>query len=83
MTQRNVERLIGRLLTDEALRDEFLANPEKTVQAVVAEGWELTETERAAIAGLDGGSLERFAGRVDRRIRKVALTRNAGKEGVS
>lgn len=73
MTQRNVERLIGRLVTDEALRGRFIQDPGGAVAEVVAEGWELTEMERAALASLDRRSLAQLAARVDRRIQKAAL----------
>jgi hypothetical protein len=73
MTQRNVERVIGMLLTDEALRDRFLENPAGLIEQVTREGWDLTETERAALAELDPGSLAAFARRLDPRIRKASL----------
>lgn len=74
MTQRNVERLIGRLVTDEALRGRFIDDPEATVAEIAAAGWELSETERAALSKLDCRTLGQLASRVDRRIQKVSLT---------
>ena len=73
MSQRNVERLLGRLLTDEALRERFLAGPEKALGEFIAEGWPLTDTERAALSTLDQEALARFASEVDPRIRKASL----------
>lgn len=74
MSQSNVERLIGRLLTDEALRERFLESPDRTLEAFMAEGWTLTRMEQAALEGLDRQSLTTFARRVDPRIRKASLT---------
>ncbi len=74
MTQRNVERLIGRLLTDEEFRQRFQDSPNGTLDALLAGGWELTPAERSALAGLDREALAAFARTVDPRIRKVSLS---------
>lgn len=74
MTQRNVERLIGRLLTDEEFRERFQESPAGTLDALLSGGWELTSTERSALAGLDREALTAFAHTVDPRIRKVSLS---------
>ena len=73
MSQRNVERLIGRLVTDEELSGRFLKDPEGTLDRFVAEGWELTHTECVALAALDPHSIAAFSRRVDPRIRKASL----------
>lgn len=73
MTQRNVERLIGRLLTDEEFRERFAESPERTIEGLVAGGWELNATERSALATLDRNAIAAFARTVDSRIRKVPL----------
>lgn len=73
MSQRNVERLIGRLLTDDALRESFLASPEESVRSFLVEGWELTAIERAALVTLDHATLSALAERLDPRIRKASL----------
>lgn len=73
MTQRNVERLIGRLVTDEALRGRFIEDPMATVARLVAEGWELSVTERDALARLDRRTLAQMASRIDRNIQKASL----------
>ena len=39
MAQRIIEMLIGRLITDEQFRREFLADPETTLLALCDEGW--------------------------------------------
>lgn len=73
MTQRAVERLVGMLVTDEALRHEFLSNPRATIEGLVLSGWDLHEHERAALESLDGRELDRFATSLDPRILKAAL----------
>lgn len=74
MTQRNVERLIGRLLTDEEFRERFGESPQRALDGLLAGGWELTTTERSALTGLDREALAAFARTVDPRIRKVSLS---------
>jgi len=49
VAHRSVEVLIGRLITDEALRDAFLANRVLALQAFVDAGHELTPVEVSAI----------------------------------
>ena len=61
MSQKNVERLIGRLATSEALRREFFADPRAQMQALVASGLELTAFEQRALLALDPEALDRFA----------------------
>ena len=38
MSQRNVERVIGLLVTDEGLRHRFLADPKGTLDSLIADG---------------------------------------------
>src|SRR5262249_20130971 len=73
MTQRNVERLLGRLLTDEQFRARFQVSPEAALADLVAGGWELTATEREALAAVDRASVAALARRMDPRISKVSL----------
>jgi putative modified peptide len=73
MSQRNVERLIGRLLTDEDFRDQFQVSPAQALARLVEGGWELTHTEREALANVDREFVDALAHRMDPRIRKVSL----------
>ena len=61
MSQRNVERLIGRLVTDEAFRRQFAADPVSAVEALTSGGMELNECERRALASIDPREVERFS----------------------
>lgn len=73
MSQSNVERLIGRLVTDEAFRHRFARDPVATLQAVAGSGCELNRCELAALAGLDPRRLARFAEELDSRLQKIEI----------
>lgn len=73
MSQRNVERLVGRLVLDEELRQRFCADRHATVSSLVAEGVELTAVELEALRALDPIPLEVFAQALDPRLQKVSL----------
>ena len=77
MTQRNVERAVGRLITDEDFRARFKESPMAAVEQLVLGGWELTPGEREAIAALEPEQLESLARRVDPRIRRASLNTGA------
>lgn len=66
---RHVELLIGRLVTDPALRRRFADHPE---EALRAQGLELTELEREALAALDPDAIRAFAAALDARLRKAS-----------
>ena len=73
MSQVNVERVIGLLVTDEALRRKFEKEPEAVIAAMVEKGMELTECERWALSRVDPRELKRFAQVVDPRLQKCDL----------
>jgi hypothetical protein len=73
MSQRTVEAVIGRLVTDEGLRSRFRKNPADVVDEIVASGIALTPVEREALVELDSDACEQFADRVDPRLQKVCL----------
>lgn len=73
MSQCNVERVIGRLLTDEGFRRRFGLDPEATLLSMVAAGLDLNRCERTVLAALDAGWLNRFAEELDSRIQKVEI----------
>jgi hypothetical protein len=73
MSQPSVERVIGRLVTDEALRRRFTQNPRGAVDELVESGIELNPCEQRAIAALDPQVLQWFADRLDPRIQKSDL----------
>lgn len=77
MAQRIIEMLIGRLITDERFRDEFMAAPEATLVALVDQGLELSRVEIAALVGTDPEVWARTAAEVDPRLQKASLVSDA------
>ena len=73
MSQRNVERVIGRLVTDEAFRRRFAASPEALLRELAAYGVELNACEMQALVSIDPRELDRFADAIDPRIQKSDL----------
>jgi hypothetical protein len=70
MSQHAVEILLGRLITDEAFRHAFYADP-TTVCA--RESLELTAGEIDALLALDCARLRVFAGALDERIVRAPI----------
>ena len=62
MSQRNVELLIGRLVTDEELRHRFARAPLETLEAMAERGCEL-RTDGAAGTRIDADHVEQRAAR--------------------
>ena len=67
MTQSEVERVIGRAVTDAAFR-EALINDARAA----CKDYQLTEDELNALEALDAESLAAFAGTLDKRISKTS-----------
>jgi hypothetical protein len=78
MTHRNVETLIGRLVTDSRFRRRFLENPSRVLGEFREHGFELTTIEHEALAGMDTQAIKAFADAVDRRIQRVELPHDTG-----
>jgi len=76
MSQRTVESVIGRLVTDEDFRRRFSERPAAVIDELIASGTELTPVERRALLDLDAAACEQFADRVDARLQKICLRRN-------
>lgn len=73
LAQRIIETLIGRLITDEDFRSEFLQNPEKTLSELTERGFELSRTEIAALTSTDPALWVRTAEAIDPRLQKVSF----------
>jgi hypothetical protein len=73
LAQRIVETLIGRLITDEQFRSEFLQDPETTLMALSDRGLELSRTEIAALVNTDLTLWARTADAIDPRLQKASL----------
>lgn len=75
MTHDYIERVIGRLLTDEQFRRAFIANPEQLLASLTGDGAELSDAEVAALLDTDVTAWIEAAECLDPRLQKVALTR--------
>lgn len=73
MAQRNVEIVVGRLVTDEAFRAMFIRDPAATLTEFVERGYELTPLEMAALEATDPAVWTMAAERLDPRLQKVSL----------
>lgn len=65
MSQKHVERLLGRLTTDRDFRQRFFENP---ATLCARESVELTSQELSALLSLEEACLEEFSKRLDPRI---------------
>ncbi len=70
MSQRAVESLLGRLLTDEGFRCQFYAEPAVTCRS---ESLDVTSRELEAILTLDEVHLSGVAGQLDPRIVRATV----------
>ena len=73
MSQRTIERVIGRLLTDEELRLKFIRAPRRTVAELGEQGWQLSGLEVEALLAIDLGLWSQVAARVDPRLQRCSL----------
>jgi hypothetical protein len=73
MSHRNVEKVIGRLATDEGFRRRFLADAAATLVELVRQGDELTPVEIRALAAIEPELIELLARGIDGRLQKVEL----------
>jgi len=85
LTQKSVEILIGKLASDEELRERFRRNRREALRAARQEGLELTPLEIEALAATEAEAFDRMAGALDPRLRKASLKATrpkvAGKAG--
>jgi hypothetical protein len=73
MSHRTVERVIGRLLTDEELRHEFTRAPRRTLSELGEQGWELSRLEVDALLAIEIGLWSEVAPRIDPRLQRCSL----------
>jgi hypothetical protein len=74
VSQRNIELLIGRLLTDDAFRSAFVRNLAKTLAAFIDAGHELTPQEIHALMTSSPSFWSEVAAELDPRLRKVSVS---------
>jgi hypothetical protein len=73
MSQRNVQLLIGRLVTDEELRCRFLRAPFETLSELSEHGWELTSGEIEALVQTDAHLWTAVAAKLPSRLQRCDL----------
>src|SRR5262245_3431847 len=81
LAQRVIETLIGRLITDEQFRSEFLGNPEAVLLDLCDRGLQLSRTEISALVNTDPALWGRAADAIDPRLQKASLKNNNCGEG--
>jgi hypothetical protein len=73
MTQRSIEMVVGRLVTDEEFRESYLRNPPRMLTELLERGLHLTHAEIAALIATDPELWRTAASKIDSRLRKAAL----------
>ena len=73
MAQRFIEIVVGRLVTDEEFRTNFLNDPHQALTQLLERGMDLTHAEIAALVATDSELWERVADLVDPRLQKANL----------
>lgn len=74
MTQRSIEMVVGRLVTDEEFREAYLRNPPKMLTDLLARGLHLSYAEITALIATDPALWRFVAGQIDSRLRSRRLT---------
>ena len=74
MSHQTVERILGRLVTDEGFRRRFLRSPREALGEMAQGGAELNACELRCLMDLDPRQLERFAEGLDPRLQKADLS---------
>ena len=73
VTERFIELVIGRLVTDEDFRRAFRDDAQAAVDALPQRGAPMTDSERTALFSTDLALWERVAEQVDPRLQKASL----------
>ena len=73
MTQRSIEMVIGRLVTDEEFRETFLSDPHRALGELLERGTHLTHAEIGALIDTDSTLWGRVAEQIDQRLQKASL----------
>ena len=73
MSHRTIERVIGRLLTDEELRLKFTRFPKRTLAELGEQGWELSRIEVDALLTMEVRLWSDVAARIDPRLQRCSL----------
>jgi len=74
MSQKCVELLLGRILTDEDFRRDFFPIRDFSFAVAASHGLELTAVERSALSSLQGRRFEFIAQTLDQRIARSGVS---------
>jgi hypothetical protein len=77
MSHRNVQLVIGRLVTDEELRRQFLRAPHETLAELSERGWDLTRAEIDALIETDAQVWTWVAVKLPSRLQRCSLRSDA------
>ena len=83
MSQKTVQLLIGRLLTDEDLRLRFVQRPFETLVELRDQGLELTADEIEALIQIDSKVWPSMAARIHPRLQRCSLCGGKSREPAS
>jgi hypothetical protein len=75
MSQRTVQLLIGKIVTDEDLRRRFVGQPAATLGTLREQGFELTALEVDALVRTDRALWDATAERLHPSLQRCSLTR--------
>jgi hypothetical protein len=73
MSQRAIEVIVGRLVTDEAFRQAFARAPRRVLEALIAQGMSLTEVEMRALVGTPAALWSEVGEQIDPNLQKASL----------
>jgi hypothetical protein len=73
MSQKTIQLMIGRLLTEEDLRLRFVERPRATLADLREQGFELTDDEIDALARSDPSAWPSMAIRIHPRLQRCSL----------
>jgi hypothetical protein len=73
VSQRYIEIVIGRLVTDEGFREMFLSDPHRALGDLLERGTQLSHAEISALVAIDRTLWERVADEIDPRLQKASL----------
>ena len=79
MSQRDVEKLLGKILTDDEFRQSFFPVGRHSFEYAASHGLELTAVERSALSSLRSRAFECLARSLDPRISRSS----AAGEGIT
>src|SRR5437660_1630287 len=80
MTHQSVEILIGKLVTDEELREAFEQNPHAVLAWLRYQGLPLSSVEMEALKAINPSELSGLADMIDRRLQKASLRGRQGRQ---